>query len=257
MTFPLLSIKNLAISFPRSEGNFCAAKNINLSLEKGEILGLVGQSGCGKSTIAETILFSQKKIVTGEILFQGIDLLTKSNQEMQLIRGKRIGMIFQDPLTSLNPTIPIGQQIQEMIHQHERLSRREEHERILELLNLVGIADPALRITQFPFQFSGGMRQRIMIAIAMACHPELIVADEPTTSLDVTIQAQILTLLKGLCRQNGSSLLFITHDMGVVAGICDKVAVMNAGEIVEVGSVEQIFYNPQHPYTKLLISLAK
>lgn len=256
MSHPLLSIKNLTISF-KGKTPFCAVNNVNLILEKGEILGLVGESGCGKSTMAETILFPHKKIIHGEIFFHGDDLLKKSSLEMQCIRGKKIGMIFQDPQTSLNPTISIGNQILEIIHQHERLLKHKQKERVLELLNLVGIADPEQRLFQYPHQFSGGMRQRIMIAIAMACHPELLIADEPTTALDVTIQAQILVLLKNLCHQNGSGMLFITHDLGVVAGMCDKVAIMKGGEIVEFGSVEDIFYRPQHPYTKLLISLAK
>ena len=253
MTYPLLSIQHLRITF----GAFCAVKNISFQIGKGEILGLVGESGCGKSSIAESILFPKHGVVEGEINFQGVNLLHKSHREMQLIRGKKIGMIFQDPLTSLNPTIPIGKQIQEILHQHEGLTWQQEQHRVLELLYQVGIADPEVRLQQFPYQFSGGMRQRIMIAIAMACNPELIIADEPTTALDVTIQAQILTLLKHLCRQKGAGMLFITHDLGVVAGLCDRVAVMQAGQLIEEGPVDQIFYQPQHPYTQHLIHLQK
>jgi ABC-type dipeptide/oligopeptide/nickel transport system ATPase component len=253
----LLKINHLKITFKTSIGSFCAVKNINLHINQGEILGLVGESGCGKSATAEAILFPKRQRIEGEIWFKGENLLVKSEKEMQFIRGKKISMIFQDPLTSLNPRISIGKQIQEMIHQHENLNRKQEVARVLELLNLVGIPDPKLRINHYPYQFSGGMRQRIMIAIAIACNPELIIADEPTTSLDVTFQAQILFLLKNLCRQGGMSMLFITHDFGVIAGTCDRVAVIKAGEIIETGTTDQIFYHPQHPYTNDLLNLAK
>lgn len=251
---PLLDITDLFVTFESRTQKVEAVRGINLQMNKGEMVGLVGRSGCGKSVTAQSIIFPSPSIRSGHIFFEGEDLLSKKDQEMQAIRGKKIGMIFQDPLTSLNPTMRIGSQILEVILQHESYSRTQAKLKTLELMEKVGISDPAMRYNQYPFEFSGGMRQRIMIAIAMACRPALIIADEPTTALDVTVQAQILDLLKNLCQNFGTSLLLITHDLGVVAGLCHTVYVMNAGLIVEKGSVDEIFYRPLHSFTKELLT---
>lgn len=200
------------------------------------------------------LLSQNANVENGEILFNGEDLIKKSEKEMQGIRGKEIAMIFQDPMTSLNPTMTIGKQISEPIRLHQKLSKDDARKRALELLNLVGLPDAERRMKQYPHQFSGGQRQRIVIAIALACNPEVLIADEPTTALDVTIQAQILDLMKELQKKIATSIIFITHDLGVVANVADRVAVMYAGKIVEIGTVDEIFYNPQHPYTWGLIS---
>ena len=250
----LLDIKNLNVTFPHHRGAVKAVCGVSLHVGKGEIVGIVGESGCGKSVTVQSIILPAGT-VEGEIWFEKENLLTKSNSEMQAVRGKKIGMIFQDPMTSLNPIMRVGHQISETLQRHEKLSKAQAQSRSIELMQMVGIAEPDIRYLQYPYEFSGGMRQRVMIAIAMACHPSLIIADEPTTSLDVTIQAQILDLLKGLCRNTGTSLLFITHDFGVVAGLCDRVIVMKAGRIVESGLIDQIFYAPKHPYTKELLKV--
>ena len=225
---------------------------MNLKLEKGETLALVGESGSGKSVTAKSVmkLLSNNAVVKeGAIIFKGENILEKSERDMQSIRGKKIAMIFQDPMTSLDPTMKIGKQITEVIIKHEKASKEEADKRAEELLELVGIPNAKERMKQYPHQFSGGQRQRIVIAIALACNPDVLIADEPTTALDVTIQAQILELLKELQQQFQMAIIFITHDLGVVANVADRVAVMYAGKVVEVGTAEEVFYNPQHPYT--------
>lgn len=257
MPNPLLEVKNLKTEFKTEEGQFLAIDDISFSVEPGKILGLVGESGCGKSVSSLSIMrLIQKpgKVKSGEILFQGKDLLKISEAEMQKIRGKKISMIFQEPMTSLNPVFTIGNQIGEAISVHEpHLSSQKVRELTIEALKKVGIPAPESRIDDYPHQLSGGMRQRVMIAMALSCQPELLIADEPTTALDVTIQAQILDLMRNLIKSMNSSMILITHDLGVVAETCDYVAIMYAGKIVEYGSVEDIFYRPKHHYTKGLL----
>jgi oligopeptide transport system ATP-binding protein len=229
---------------------------VDLTINRGESLALVGESGSGKSVTAQAILQllgHAGKITQGEIIFDNIPLHTKSQREMQQIRGKKIGMIFQDPMTSLNPTLPIGWQIAEMLVVHDGVSKRLAQAGAIELLTRVGISDAAHRYHSYPFHLSGGMRQRALIAMALSCRPELLIADEPTTALDVTVQAQILDLLKTVQQEMGMSLLLITHDLAIVASICDRAAVMNGGRILETNSVDQLFYSPQHAYTCALI----
>lgn len=253
----VLEIKDLEITFDTYAGKVKAIRGVSFDLKKGETLAIVGESGSGKSVTTRSImrLLSQNaNIENGEILFNGEDLIKKSEKEMQAIRGKEIAMIFQDPMTSLNPTMTIGKQISEPIRLHQKLNKEDASKRALELLNLVGLPDAERRMKQYPHQFSGGQRQRIVIAIALACNPEVLIADEPTTALDVTIQAQILDLMKELQKKIATSIIFITHDLGVVANVADRVAVMYAGKIIEIGTVDEIFYNPQHPYTWGLIS---
>ena len=253
----VLEVKDLEITFDTYAGKVKAIRGVSFDLKKGETLAIVGESGSGKSVTTRSImrLLSQNaNVENGEILFNGEDLIKKSEKEMQGIRGKEIAMIFQDPMTSLNPTMTIGKQISEPIRLHQKLSKDDARKRALELLNLVGLPDAERRMKQYPHQFSGGQRQRIVIAIALACNPEVLIADEPTTALDVTIQAQILDLMKELQKKIATSIIFITHDLGVVANVADRVAVMYAGKIVEIGTVDEIFYNPQHPYTWGLIS---
>lgn len=253
----VLEVKDLEITFDTYAGKVKAIRGVSFDLKKGETLAIVGESGSGKSVTTRSImrLLSQNaNIENGEILFNGEDLIKKSEKEMQGIRGKEIAMIFQDPMTSLNPTMTIGKQISEPIRLHQKLNKDDAKKRALELLNLVGLPDAERRMKQYPHQFSGGQRQRIVIAIALACNPEVLIADEPTTALDVTIQAQILDLMKELQKKIATSIIFITHDLGVVANVADRVAVMYAGKIVEIGTVDEIFYNPQHPYTWGLIS---
>ncbi|MDZ5470350.1 ABC transporter ATP-binding protein [Bacillus sp. 31A1R] len=254
----ILEVKDLNISFHTFAGEVKAIRGVNFQLNKGETLAIVGESGSGKSVTSKSIMRllpeSNSEIKNGEILFEGKDLTKLSDKEMQKIRGKDISMIFQDPMTSLNPTMTVGKQIMEPIIKHQNMDKSSAKERAIELLRLVGIPKPEERFKQYPHQFSGGMRQRVVIAIALACNPKILIADEPTTALDVTIQAQILELMKALQKKIDTSIIFITHDLGVVANVADRVAVMYGGRIVEIGTVDEIFYNPKHPYTWGLIS---
>lgn len=252
MSETILSIENLRIHFETFAGEVQAIRGVNLKLQKGETLALVGESGSGKSVTAKSVmkLLSNNAVVKeGSITFKGENILDKGERDMQSIRGKEIAMVFQDPMTSLDPTMKIGKQITEVIIKHEKASKEEANKRAEELLELVGIPNAKERMKQYPHQFSGGQRQRIVIAIALACNPDVLIADEPTTALDVTIQAQILELLKELQQKFQMAIIFITHDLGVVANVADRVAVMYAGKVVEVGTVDEVFYNPQHPYT--------
>lgn len=248
----LLQVKNLKVHFKTFGGEVQAVRGVTFDLHKGETLAIVGESGSGKSVACKTIMrimSSNALIKDGEILFDGKDLTKLSEKEMESIRGKDIAMIFQDPMTSLNPTTTIGKQIAEGIIKHQGLSKEEAMKKAIELIDLVGIPFPEKRAKQYPHQFSGGMRQRIVIAIALACNPKVLIADEPTTALDVTIQAQILELIKDIQKKTGVAVIFITHDLGVVANMADRVAVMYAGKIIEYGTSDDIFYNPRHPYT--------
>ncbi|MCP8615577.1 ABC transporter ATP-binding protein [Salirhabdus salicampi] len=249
----LLEVKDLHVSFDTYGGEVKAVRGVSFDLHKGETLAIVGESGSGKSVTTKALMRlipnPPGRIKDGQILFEGKDLAKLKEKEMQRVRGKDMSMIFQDPMTSLNPTMKIGTQIMEGLIKHQKMSRTEAKERAIELLELVGIPEPALRINQYPHQFSGGMRQRVVVAIALACNPKVLIADEPTTALDVTIQAQILELMKDIQKKTESSIIFITHDLGVVANVADRVAVMYAGKIVEIGTVDEIFYNPKHPYT--------
>ena len=248
----LLSVRNLEISYETDAGKVHAVNHVDLELSKGETLGLVGETGAGKTTISLGILGlvpnPPGKILDGEIFLEGQDLLKTSEHDMRKIRGKKISMIFQDPMTSLNPIDTVGEQIAEVILLHEKCSRAEAHRKAIDMMEMVGI--PGERFGEYPHQFSGGMKQRIVIAIALACQPELLIADEPTTALDVTIQAQVLEMMDGLKRKLGTSLILITHDLGIVAETCDRVAIIYAGEIVETGTAEHIFDFTLHPYTK-------
>jgi len=250
-------VKELRTYFFTRRGVVKAVDGVDLSLEEGRTLGLVGESGCGKSVTALSILRlvprPRGRIVGGEIRYQGRNLLDLPEEEMRRIRGGEIGMVFQEPMTSLNPVFTIGDQLMEAITVHHRMSRREARERALELLSAVGFPDPALRLKNYPHQLSGGMRQRVMIAIALAGEPRMLIADEPTTALDVTIQAQILDLIQRLKEERGLSVIFITHNLGIVASFADEVAVMYAGRIVERAGVEAIFHQPLHPYTRGLL----
>ncbi|MCM3641012.1 MULTISPECIES: ABC transporter ATP-binding protein [Priestia] len=249
----LLEVKNLAVSFKTYGGEVQAIRGVNFHLNKGETLAIVGESGSGKSVTSQTIMrlipMPPGRIKSGEMLFDGIDLAKKTDKEMEAIRGKDIGMIFQDPMTSLNPTMKVGAQIGEVVIKHSKVSKAEAKKRAVELLTLVGIPFPEQRVNQYPHEFSGGMRQRVVIAMALASNPKLLIADEPTTALDVTIQAQILELMKDIQKKTDTSIIFITHDLGVVANVADRVAVMYAGQIVEMGTVDEVFYDPKHPYT--------
>lgn len=253
----LLEVKDLRVSFNTYNGEVQAVRGVSFELNKGETLAIVGESGSGKSVTSNALMRllpePQSVIKSGEILFEGEDLVKKSKKEMQKIRGKDISMVFQDPMSSLNPTMKIGNQIMEGLIKHQNMNKSDAKKRALELLELVGIPQPEIRINQFPHQFSGGMRQRVVVAIALACNPKILIADEPTTALDVTIQAQILELMKDIQKKTDSAIIFITHDLGVVANVADRVAVMYAGKIVEIGTVDDIFYNPKHPYTWGLI----
>ena len=248
----LLEVKNLCVNFGTYGGEVNAVRGVTFDLHKGETLAIVGESGSGKSVACKTImriLSSNGYIKDGEILFDGKDLTKVSEKEMEKVRGKYIAMIFQDPMTSLNPTMTIGKQIMEPIIKHQGFSKEDAKKRAIELIELVGISDAEKRFKQYPHQFSGGMRQRIVIAISLACNPKILIADEPTTALDVTIQAQILELIKDLQAKTGVAVIFITHDLGVVANMADRVAVMYAGKIIEYGTSDDIFYDPRHPYT--------
>lgn len=259
----MLEIRNLKVLFHTYAGEVQAVRGINLRLEDGDTLAVVGESGCGKSVTAQSILQLHDQSITsyadGEILLDGKNLLEFSDEKMQEIRGREISMVFQDPMTSLNPTMTVGNQIIEVIRKHEKeagkpISREKAWKRATELLRMVRLPNPEQRMKAYPHEFSGGQRQRVMIAIAMACTPRILIADEPTTALDVTVQAQILRLMKELQEKNGMSIMIITHDMGVVAHIAKKVAVMYGGLVVESGTAEDIFYNHEHPYTLGLLA---
>jgi oligopeptide/dipeptide ABC transporter ATP-binding protein len=249
----LLEIRNLSTHFDVRGHVAKAVDDINLSIAPGQTLGLVGESGCGKSVTAHSIIQliprPPGRIVAGEIVFEGQNLLALSEAQMRRIRGNRISMIFQEPMTSLNPVFTVGEQVSEVIRLHERLSRRQARERVVEMFHLVGIPAAESRVFDYPHQMSGGMRQRVMIAMALACNPRLMIADEPTTALDVTIQAQILDLMNKLKAETGASILFITHDLGVIAEMAQNVAVMYAGKIMEYTDADTLFERPRHPYT--------
>ncbi|WGT40857.1 ABC transporter ATP-binding protein [Lysinibacillus sp. 1 U-2021] len=253
MSKTVLEVKDLRINFKTYAGLVHAVRGVNFDLKEGETLAIVGESGSGKSVTSNALmkLIPQPPGIyeSGQILFNGRDLVPLTDKEMSKVRGNEIAMIFQDPMTSLNPTMKIGRQITEVILQHKKVSKNEAKKRAIELLTQVGIPFPEKRYNQYPHEFSGGMRQRVVIAIALAADPKLLIADEPTTALDVTIQAQILELMKEIQKNSKTSIIFITHDLGVVANIADRVAVMYAGQIVEYGTVNDIFYNPKHPYT--------
>ena len=252
----LLEIKNLETAFRIKDDYFNAVDKVSLDLYRNEVLAIVGESGCGKSTLATTIMRLHNENLTkstGEIIFNGKNILDLTEDEMNKIRTKDIGMIFQDPLSSLNPLHRIGKQIEEALIYHTELSAEERQKRVIELLTQVGIPNPERCAKQYPHELSGGMRQRVMIAMAMSCKPSVLIADEPTTALDVTIQAQILDLIKGLQAEMHAGIILITHDLGVVAEMADRVAVLYAGEVVEIGTAEQIFKNPKHPYTRSLL----
>ena len=252
MSEVILDIRNLRVEYKTQDGSVKAVENLSFDLKKGETLGLVGETGAGKTTTALSIMQlvpnPPGKILEGQIIFNGEDLLIKRTEEMRKIRGNKISMIFQDPMTSLNPVMPVGFQITESIALHQKLNKKEAALKAEEMLDLVGI--PKARAGEFPHQFSGGMRQRVGIAMALSCNPELLISDEPTTALDVTIQAQVLELMKKLKEQFKTSMLLITHDLGVVAEVCDKVAIMYAGKVVEFADVNVLFTEPKHPYTK-------
>lgn len=256
----LLNINNLVVEYVADKKVVKAVNGISLILNKGETLGLVGETGAGKTTIAKAVMRilpdPPAKIRGGEILFEGSDIMKLSEHKMRSIRGKKISMIFQDPMTALNPIMTVGKQITEAIGLHEKMSRAEAEIKAVTMLEMVGI--PGERFSEYPHQFSGGMKQRVVIAMALACQPELLLADEPTTALDVTIQAQVLEMMDNLKRELNTSVLLITHDLGVVAEMCDKVAIIYAGEIVEYGTATEVFDHPGHPYTKgLFDSLPK
>ncbi|WP_243291553.1 ABC transporter ATP-binding protein [Bacillus sp. FJAT-47783] len=254
---PILQVDQLKVSFTSGKKNVPAVQDVNFSLYEGEILGIVGESGSGKSVTSLSIMGLIPKppgvIENGQILFDGEDLLKANEKRMREIRGNKISMIFQEPMTSLNPLFTIGNQLMEALLLHTKATKKEARQRSIELLKLVGLPRANELIHEYPHQLSGGMRQRVMIAMAMACHPKVLIADEPTTALDVTIQEQILSLMKDLNEKTKTSIILITHDLGVVAEVCDRVLVMYAGEIVEQGDVQTIFREPKHPYTKGLL----
>lgn len=249
----LLEVKNLSVSFDSPAGEVQAVRDVSFSLKKGEVLAIVGESGCGKSVLCKSImklLPASARIKEGKILIRGCDITNYREQDMQKIRGSIFSMIFQDPMTSLNPTIKIGQQIAEAILVHEKKMTKEQvYQRVIELMELVGIDRPRERFHLYPYNFSGGMRQRSVMAIALASNPDILFADEPTTALDVTIQAQILDLLREVQEKLGTATILVSHDLGVVARVADRVAVMYAGKIVEIGTAEEVYYDPRHPYT--------
>lgn len=249
----LLEVKNLTVSFDTYAGEVQAVRGVDFHLAIGETLAIVGESGCGKSVTAQSLMklipMPPGRIKAGEVLFEGKDIVKYNEQEMQSIRGSEISMIFQDPMTSLNPTMKISKQIMEGLIKHQGMTKQQAHDRAVEMLKLVGIPSPETRVDQYPHEFSGGMRQRAMIAIALSCNPKLLIADEPTTALDVTIQAQILELMQELQNKLNTSIIMITHDLGVVANMSKRVIVMYAGKIIESGTVDDIFKEPHHPYT--------
>jgi oligopeptide transport system ATP-binding protein len=254
----ILEVSDLQVSFKSYAGEVQAVRDVNFDLRRGETLAIVGESGSGKSVTAKSIMKllpeSNSEIKGGEAIFEDRNLLELSDKQMQKVRGPKISMVFQDPMTSLDPTMKIGRQIVESLKKHLGLSRKEAKERAVDLLKMVGIPNPEDRVDSYPHQFSGGMRQRVVIAIALSCDPDILIADEPTTALDVTIQAQILDLLRKLQEENGTSIILITHDLGVVANAAHRVAVMYSGRVIETGDVREIFYEPKHPYTWGLIT---
>jgi len=258
MAEKLLEIKNLTTEFKQDKGTVTAVHNVSFDINKGEILGLVGESGCGKSvtslSIMRLLIDTSGKITGGEVILDGKNINDVPEREMRQIRGKKMAMIFQEPMTSLNPCMRIDKQIMEAILLHNNITKKEAYERAFQVLKSVGIPDPKNTLQSFPHQLSGGMSQRVMIAMAMSCEPELLIADEPTTALDVTIQAQILELMVKIKNENNMGILMITHDLGVVARMCSRVVVMYAGRVMEEASVEELFANPLHPYTKGLIA---
>ena len=253
---PLLQVKNLHTSFYTDAGEVKAVNGISFNLDKGKVLGIVGESGSGKSVSAYSvmrILTDTGRVTGGEVLFKGENILDYTKQQMNAFRGGRISMIFQDPMTCLNPVFSVGSQLREAIHIHTNRTKAEVQARALEMLQLVGVNEPERRLKQYPHELSGGMRQRVMIAMALACEPDILIADEPTTALDVTIQAQILELMQSLQKKLGMAIIMITHDLGVIADMCDEIIVMYAGRVCERGTADEIFYNPRHEYTKGLI----
>ncbi|MCZ4283064.1 ABC transporter ATP-binding protein [Kiloniella laminariae] len=251
-----LEINNLSIHYQTDSGEVRALRNVNLKVPDGKVVGIVGESGCGKSTLMSAIinLLSENAIVkNGKILFENTDILTMSKHRLRKLRGYDIATVFQDPMTTFNPVMTIGQQLTDFQHRFKERNRQQKRQKIIEMFELVGIPDPAQRLNQFPHEFSGGMRQRMAIAAALLMNPRLLVADEPTTALDVTMEAQILHLLRKMKNDFNGSILIITHHLGVVAELCDYITVMYAGEVVEQGTVEDIFYRPSHPYTKALL----
>ncbi len=256
MNEPLLQVRNLCTSFNVDSGEVRAVNGISFDLDKGRVLGIVGESGSGKSVTAYSImriLVEPGRITGGEILFNGEDIVKYSKKQMREFRGKRVSIIFQDPMTSLNPVFTIGNQLREAILLHTDRNHEQANARALEMLQLVGVNEPEKRLKQYPHELSGGMRQRVMIAMALACEPDILIADEPTTALDVTIQAQILELMQSLQKKMGMAIIMITHDLGVIADMCDEIIVMYAGRICERGTADEIFYNPRHEYTKGLL----
>ena len=256
MSDHLLDINDLRVSFFTPAGEVKAVNGVSYTLDKGRVLGIVGESGSGKSVSVSAmmqLLVYPGRVVGGSITFDGKDVLAMNAEQIQSVRGKEIGMIFQDPMTSLNPVFTIGEQLVETLRRHTDMTRRQAWDRSVEMLTLVGINNPEQRMKQYPHEFSGGMRQRAMIAMTLLCNPKLLIADEPTTALDVTIQAQILELMKDLRKKINAAIILITHDLGIVSDICDEVIVMYAGRIVERGTVDDIFYRPSHPYTQGLL----
>jgi len=255
---PIIEVRNLQTSFFTRRGVVKVVDRVSFSIKQGETLGLVGESGCGKTitclSIQRLVPQPAGRIVGGEIIFDGEDLLLKSEKDMRKVRGKRISTILQDPMSSLNPVFNIGEQVAEVIRIHQHLERKSIREKVIRMLSMVKIPSPEVRMNEYPHQMSGGMRQRIVGAIALSCQPKLLIADEPTTSLDVTIQAQFLRLLKEIQQESGVAMIMITHDFGIVSRVCDRVAVMYAGKIVETAEVRELFNNPVHPYTAALMS---
>ncbi|MDD7004554.1 MAG: ABC transporter ATP-binding protein [Clostridiales bacterium] len=255
-TTHLLSVKDLHTSFTTDHGDVQAVNGVSFNLDAGKVLGIVGESGSGKSVTAYSImqiLADNGRITSGEILYKGEDISRWSESRMQDFRGKCCSIIFQDPMTSLNPVFTIGSQIAEAVLLHTKSSKREAMEKALEMLKLVGINEPEKRLKQYPYELSGGMRQRVMIAMALACEPDILIADEPTTALDVTIQAQILELMQSLQKKLGMAIIMVTHDLGVIAEMCDEIVVMYGGRFCERGTADEIFYNPRHEYTRGLL----
>jgi oligopeptide transport system ATP-binding protein len=251
----LLEVENLCVEFSIHRKKLHAVRGLSFEIRKGEAVGLVGESGCGKSAAVQALLkLDSVGIVTGQVKFHGEEILHKTDQELGRFRGKEIGMISQDPMTSLNPTMKIGEQIIEGLVYHKMATKKEAKERAIELLRLVGISEPEIRYSQYPHLLSGGMRQRVLIALAIAMNPRLLIADEPTTALDGSVSAQILALLKKLTTEMNTSLLLITHDLSLVASYCDRILVMYAGKIVEQGTVDEVFLQPKHPYTQMLFN---